>query len=526
MRSLKFASLLIIMVVFGIIFLTAMRQTSATGTTYYVAPNGNDSNPGTASQPWRAIQKAADSVSAGDTVIVQAGAYQEQVTISASGTASDPILFQAQGTAELNGFVLAGDYLQIKGFTVKVLSCSLAEFGFKVTGSYFLIEGNNIIETVDGGISTWPDTVGGVIRNNYFYRNAQTSIELHGQDHLIENNEIRRPIEDHPTCPSDNDDANGIDLFGSGHVIRGNYIHEVQYGPDVDRAHMDCIQSYGGWRSGDPARNTNILIEKNICEALSYQRTDEWGNGVQLEKVSSDDNTYERGIIVRNNLIMAVICGAVQQDAAYITFVNNTCVTTPELGVIASGMDYWPGTNYDNHHYRIQNNIYYNFVDPLYVNTSVLNGGATTISHNLAYLANGSTPSSTAFACNQDNNICADPLFVNAVIDPVSGDFHLQPGAPAIDAGANLSPVVSDDLEGVARPQGGGYDVGAYEYVTSGPGSVIFLPSISSGSIEGVSLADEDILKYETGSDSWFKYFDGSAHGFGAENIDAVFIQH
>ena len=40
---------------------------------YYVTPDGDDANPGTESQPWRTIQKAADTLVAGDTVYIRAG---------------------------------------------------------------------------------------------------------------------------------------------------------------------------------------------------------------------------------------------------------------------------------------------------------------------------------------------------------------------------------------------------------------------------------------------------------------------
>ena len=51
-----------------------------------------------------------------------------------------------------------------------------------------------------------------------------------------------------------------------------------------------------------------------------------------------------------------------------------------------------------------------------------------------------------------------DPRFV----DPEAGDFHLRPDSPAIDRGtAEDAPSV--DLEGTPRPQGRGYDLGAYE---------------------------------------------------------------
>src|SRR5207302_909819 len=42
---------------------------------YYVAPNGLDSNPGSQAQPWQTIQKAANMLSPGDTVYVRTGTY-------------------------------------------------------------------------------------------------------------------------------------------------------------------------------------------------------------------------------------------------------------------------------------------------------------------------------------------------------------------------------------------------------------------------------------------------------------------
>jgi nitrous oxidase accessory protein NosD len=60
----------------------------------------------------------------------------------------------------------------------------------------------------------------------------------------------------------------------------------------------------------------------------------------------------------------------------------------------------------------------------------------------------------------QDHNLAGtDPHF----IDALAHDFHLQPTSPAIDAGVTLSEV-PDDFDGVSRPQGAGYDIGAYEY--------------------------------------------------------------
>lgn len=62
---------------------------------YYVAKNGNDSNPGTKQSPFRSLQHAADVAQPGDTVFVRGGTYAETVAIKTSGTASKPITFMA-----------------------------------------------------------------------------------------------------------------------------------------------------------------------------------------------------------------------------------------------------------------------------------------------------------------------------------------------------------------------------------------------------------------------------------------------
>ncbi len=76
---------------------------AARGNTYYVSKSGNNSNPGTAAAPWLTISHAAAKVAAGDTVYVRAGTYHEAVSISTSGTAAEPIVFDGQGVAIVDG---------------------------------------------------------------------------------------------------------------------------------------------------------------------------------------------------------------------------------------------------------------------------------------------------------------------------------------------------------------------------------------------------------------------------------------
>jgi len=68
---------------------------SASGTNYFVSPDGVDLNNGTTLfSPFKTISAAAIKAVAGDTVFINEGAYSERVTPVASGTAIAPITFK------------------------------------------------------------------------------------------------------------------------------------------------------------------------------------------------------------------------------------------------------------------------------------------------------------------------------------------------------------------------------------------------------------------------------------------------
>ncbi|MBU1239043.1 hypothetical protein KKF84_12520, partial [Myxococcota bacterium] len=63
--------------------------------TYYVSTEGSDENDGLSpGSPLRTIQKAADRVNVGDTVLIAGGTYLEQIYIKATGTQTAPITFK------------------------------------------------------------------------------------------------------------------------------------------------------------------------------------------------------------------------------------------------------------------------------------------------------------------------------------------------------------------------------------------------------------------------------------------------
>ena len=61
---------------------------------YHVSGSGKDSNPGTLAQPFQTIGKAAAAAAPGDTVLIRAGIYREEVIPPRSGEAGKPIVFR------------------------------------------------------------------------------------------------------------------------------------------------------------------------------------------------------------------------------------------------------------------------------------------------------------------------------------------------------------------------------------------------------------------------------------------------
>jgi peptidoglycan hydrolase-like protein with peptidoglycan-binding domain len=94
----------------SVVAVTVSNGVSTSGV-YYVDqdhPSANDGNPGTEALPFKTIQKAVSVVRAGETVLIKAGIYEHRigdcptsqcpfVTVSNSGTPSNPIIIKAYG---------------------------------------------------------------------------------------------------------------------------------------------------------------------------------------------------------------------------------------------------------------------------------------------------------------------------------------------------------------------------------------------------------------------------------------------
>ncbi len=135
-----------------VLVFTATSLLAQSGSTYYVSKSGKDTNSGSYTAPWLTIQHAANSVSAGATVHVEAGVYNESVSFPKSGTASNYITFENYlgQTAVIDGTGLAvsgtqglinivnQSYITVSGFEIRnytTSNSSLTPAGIWVTGS-------------------------------------------------------------------------------------------------------------------------------------------------------------------------------------------------------------------------------------------------------------------------------------------------------------------------------------------------------------------------------------------------------
>ena len=96
--------------------LVALSVTMASGTTFFVAPNGNDSHTGQSkTQAFRTLNHAAAKMKPGDTCLVAPGTYRETVRPPKDGLSGKAITFRASGKSVIlsgadpvSGFIPSG----------------------------------------------------------------------------------------------------------------------------------------------------------------------------------------------------------------------------------------------------------------------------------------------------------------------------------------------------------------------------------------------------------------------------------
>jgi hypothetical protein len=419
------------------------------GDFYVDALTGSNLHDGSPSAPWRTIQKAAETVVPGSTVHVLPGRYNERVRVTRPGRPDSPIVYQADGPVRVKGFTILADDITVRGFEITGTDDLWDDgMGIFVNARRCLLENNHVRHATRGGILLFgeagqPGSTDCVVRNNRLYRNAMSGIEIRGNNHLVEGNEIWGTIQYHPgwADPPRWVDADGIRFFGQGHVIRGNHIHSITYDDAQNRnPHIDCFQTWG------PA--VDIILEGNRCEVLEYQAPDEQGKGFMIEARDG----MVRDIIIRNNLILAFNHATIL-DGRRIQILHNTFISDLELDVPAQvGIGLFAARRV-----TIKNNIFYDIARP-HLAPDALSEPSLDAGHNMIYRSDGRRLRGRPSGGDLWG---VDPKFVN----PGVGDYRLELTSPAIDAGTAVE--VETDYAGGPRPLGGGYDIGAFEAVIS-----------------------------------------------------------
>src|SRR5262249_30995253 len=113
---------------------TVVVSNPAGGHTYHLATTGSDTNSGSSSAPWATLQKAANTVQAGDTVIVHAGTYVGMNRYGKTGgTAAAPISFLADPGVIVTHVPSSG-----------LPNDTLADINVEASGGYYVIQGFTI----------------------------------------------------------------------------------------------------------------------------------------------------------------------------------------------------------------------------------------------------------------------------------------------------------------------------------------------------------------------------------------------
>ena len=378
-------------------------------------------------KPFKTIQRAADVVRAGDTVIVRQGVYPGFTLDGVDGTPEAWITFKSQEGEKvvIDRFLGGPAYHTIY---LRPSTSYLILDGFEITNSNPEIDQMRKLNLDDpedldefirhvgedlwqkrGGVRLDPPSFGTphhhlIFRNLKIYHIPGLGFAGKGDDiHFINNH-----ISDLGWPRS----GYGFYTTGDRHIYRGNTV-------------VNCL--YGFHLYGDAVRDA--VIEGNFIHDiggtyyhLSSARVKHGGAGLLVHKGENN--------VIRNNVI----------------------VNSRFDGIYLYG---------ENQNSLILNNTLYNNGTGLQIKNTV----NTTVQNNIVF-QNGFA---LLHAKNQnlrfENNLAESPNFV----DPADLDFHLRHPSEAIDRGLRLAEV-THDFDGIQRPQGAHPDIGAYEYMASGHG--------------------------------------------------------
>lgn len=378
---------------------------------YYVDKNGlggspSDSNPGSITQPFLTIAKGLSVTTAGKVCAIRAGTYNESATRPNSGTSWNNAVRIIAYPGET--VILTGNPFNTFGGDAPYLQ-------------YFSIEGSN------GYL--------GDVQNMIFDGTSQPSgwsgISIGQGPHHIR-------IKD---CEIKNWGSMGItnsaDDLAIGCWVTGCHVHHCGLTASDNGIYLECPD--------------NIVEYCHVHDIASA--------GIQM--YSTYSNTSLNGAIVRYNKIHDLPTvdtkgqGIILARGSGMIAYNNVIYDISPSGGTAGGFEI--SNQADN--IKVYNNTVYNCttVAGVYIDTTVTN---LFIRNNILFQNESEFDNGSPSQTTEDHNLATDPSFVNAG----TRDLHIQSVSSARNAGVTLVDV-PDDYDGVTRPKGAAYDIGAFEFV-------------------------------------------------------------
>jgi hypothetical protein len=266
----------------------------------YVSTSGSDSNNGSAAQPFRTIQGAANAATAGTTVHVRPGVYDETINSSFNGTASAPIRFVSDtpGAAVVRptgatGTIWSalGDYVTIEGFNVDGSRSPDARVGIEMGGSHVYVRNNEVHHLVQNGANDSNGGAGIVLSGGYFNEIDQhaignvvhhvgtaTSDRLHGIYHQSTGSIVGNTVYSNPGSV-------GIVTWHDARNIR------IDSNNVFDNA-MGISVGSGDWYQ-EPQPADNVTVVNNTVH-------DNDGDGIQEHGWTGTNNVYQGNVVYGN----------------------------------------------------------------------------------------------------------------------------------------------------------------------------------------------------------------------------------